>query len=308
MCRLLFIQKVSRNYIPKKNEMFMFDLVNCEYLYIQYEFFEENILLKLTKLKELHINSRNLDILERFIEQKNSLKRTNLKIYHLSLLSDSFSLTNLNEINTSFVDERSLNNKSIEFYGPNYSNLPNKVYFIHTVDYNVLENYFWANPNQTARGIIKKLVHLYELVLSDQIRDVNQFIGVLKDRVYSNRLRVTAEFMSQNFFDQILTENCSIIEQLLIYNKNQLNFDFLLKLKELLRFETDQQLTFDLIFKLFDKFQLLEYLGFRYKSNEVRIVLYNRKEIKIYLDDVQNKFDNLEDLISYLDQLAQNSV
>ena len=77
----------------------------------------------------------------------------------------------------------------IQFNGPNYSNLPNKVYFIHTVDYyNVLENYFWAN--QTAREIIKKFAHLYELVLGDQIRDVNQFIGVLKDRRYLNRWMV----------------------------------------------------------------------------------------------------------------------
>ena len=290
------------------NKNFMFELVNCEYLYLEYGHFDENILLKLKKLKELHNNSKDFDILNSFLEQKNSLKRTNLKIYYLNLLSDSFSLANLNQIHTSFVDEKRIDIDTIHFYGPNYSNLPYKVYFIDTVDYNVIENYFWANPNQIARRIIKTLVQLNHLILSDQIRDVNQFICVLKDRRYLNTVRITAEFMPQNFFDQILAENCSIIEQLIVHNRNQLNFDFLLKFKELQSFQTGQHLTSELIFKLFDKFELLESIAFHYAGNEVRIKLDDRKKFNILLNCVRNVFDNLEDLISYLDLSAQNSV
>ena len=282
------------------NENFMFDLVDCEYLYITLCRFDENILLKLKKLKELHINIQNLYILSNFIKQKNSLKRTNLKLYFLSVLSDSVSPNILNQLADSFLD-RYISIDSIQFYGPNYSYLPDNLYFIQTVDYNVLENYFWANPNQIARGIMKKLYHLGQLILSDQIRDVNQFIGVLKDKIYLNKVWIMAKFMPQNFFDQILSENCSIIKHLHLENKNQLNFDFLLKFKELQHFKTSQQLTSDLIFKLFAKFELLESLEYHYECSKVVIELKLRKKFTIRLDDARNVFNNLEDLLSHLE-------
>ena len=285
-------------------EDFIFDIVNCEYLYMEYGHFDENILLKLTKLKELHINRKDLDTLDRFIEQKRTLKRTNLKIYHLNLLSDSFA--NLDQFNNTYR-YYSLDSNTIQLYGPNYSNLPNNAYFISSADYNVLENYFWTNPNQIARSIIKKLVHLNQLIISDQIRDLNQFVGILKDRVYLNRLRITAQFIPQTFFDQILSKNCSIIEYLLIYNKNQLNFDFLFKFKELRFLFSTQQMTSDLIFKLFDRFELLEALGFQYGGSEVGISLHDRRKFKIRLDGVRNVFDNLEDLMTHLEIYHQKN-
>ena len=289
-------------------EDFIYNLINCEYLYIEYyryEPFDRNILLKLTKLKELHLDTKDFGSVNSFIDQKSSLKRTNLKIYFLSLLSDSVSPNILNQIAYSF-DRESIDIDSIQFYGPNYLNLTNNVYFIYfNVDYNVIENYFWDNSNQVAREIIKKLVYLDVLILSDEIRDVNQFIGILKDRVYLNTLSITAEFMPQNFFDQILSENCSIIEQLAIDNKNQLNFDFLLKFKELQCFKTDQQLTSDLIFKLFDKFESLRSLRFRYKGSEVEIDILIDLQVgrlfKLCLDGFKKIFNNLEDLMSRLE-------
>ena len=150
-------------------------------------------------------------------------------------------------------------------------------------------------------AVIKKLVYLDELILSNQIKDVGQFIGVLKDRIHLNLVRITAEFMPQDFFDQILSENCSIIEYLFVDNKNQLNFDFLLKFKELRCFHTNQQLTSDLIFKMFDKFALLESLEFHSGSSVVIIGLQDRNKFKIILRGVRKVFDKLEDLITYLE-------
>ena len=274
-------------------------LVNCEYFYVEWGYFNEGMLLIYKNLKELHDNRRDLEIINDFIRE-NSLKKTNLKIYHVNVLADSFSLPYIDQLDDSF-DEPCINNSTIQFYGPNYSRLPNKIYFMHTVDYNVIENYFSDNPNQIAREIVKKFVHLNELILSEEIRDVNQFIGMLKDRMHFNIVRITAEVMPQNFFDQILSENCSIIEYLLVDNKNQLNFDFLLKFKELRCFHTNQRLTSDLIFKLFDKFELLGSLGFHYEGSEVRIVLNVRKKFKIRLDGVRKIFDNLVDLMSHLE-------
>ena len=290
------------------NRNFMLDLVNCEYLYLEFVDFYSNILLKLKKLKELHLGiDVDVDSVISYIIQKKTLKRTNLKIYYLNVLADSMPLTYLNELDNSFAYERSINNNSIQFYGLNYSNLSNIVYFIRTVDYNVLENYFWSNPNQIAREITKKLVNLDELILSDQIRDVNQFIGILKDRRYLNRVSITAKIMPQHFFDQILSENCSIIEQLIVYNKNQLNFDFLLKFKELQTFHTKQQLTSDLILKMFGKFELLDSLEFNYEGREVEIGLQVRNKFKIRLDGVRKVLNNLDDLMSHLEISHHNT-
>ena len=280
-------------------EDFLFDAVNCEYLYLEIGHFDQNILLKLKKLKQLYVTRKDFESLTSFVRQKRTLNRTNLKIYHLNLLSDSF--TNLDHFGETYRYYHRLNSNTIQFYGPNYSNLPNKVYFIDIVDYNVVENYFCANPNQIVRGIIEKLVYLNLLILSDQIRDVNQFIGILKDRRYLNQVKIKAKFMPQTFFDEILSENCSIIENLFLENTNQLNFDFLLKFKELQCFHTEQQLTSDLILKMFDKFELLESLEFHYESSDVEIELQLRKKFKIRLDGVRAVFDNLEDLMSHLE-------
>ena len=68
--------------------------------------------------------------------------------------------------------------------------------------------------------------------------------------------------MNQLFFYCILSEYCLAIEHLIIKNKNQLNFDFLLKFEDIQILEIKQQLLAELISRLFEKFQLLKSLSF----------------------------------------------
>lgn len=196
------------------------------------------------------------------------------------------------------TDKFCLDNVTIQFCFQNGSNLSDSIYFIRNVNYNSVENYLNQidQEDQRPNELIKKLVNLEELTLTDQINDLEQFTDLLKELRYLNRLIIEANFMDQHFFDQILSEYCSVIGTLIIKNKNQLNFDFLFKFKNLQTFKTDQQFTIDMLVKMFKKFELLNFVSFYLKGSKVEIKFHNRCTFKLILDGIKKSFDNFDDL------------
>lgn len=316
-CNVSFRFKVKhpksiKVYHGQFNHQLIYEFVNLEHLYCNRYNYSEETLPKLKNLKTLHFNRNNLRSLMNLKTQQAALKRKDPQIFFLGVHSNAFPLTELDMVeeweeeiypydsnNYGFC----INAKTIEFYGSNYFNLCDKLYYVKTIDYSLVESYF-RQPNfkLTPMDLVKKLVALDELELSGELRDVeqtNEFVKVLKHCKYLRSLAISAS-MDQSFFDTILTENCPVIESLSISSRNPLNFDFLLKFSDLQNFSTKQQLSTDLVGKMFDKFEFLKTLQFRFKASSVEIRFYERTVFKLLLDEVKHLFNNLNSLLEYL--------
>lgn len=293
-------------------ELFMLDLFNLEHVYLRrfYEY-SDQILLKLKHLKTFHFNYHDLEGLMQFKPQKAALKLKNPQIYFLGVNSDAFPLINLDFVQD-WAEEVApfdydnygyrINAETIEFYSSNYPYLADRLYYIRQVDYSLLENHFQQGKfGGTPLELVKRLVCLDELELSDELRDSDQFVDLLRHCKYLPSLKVTAPFMAQSFFDEILVEHCPVIESLTIQNQNQLNFDFLLKFKDLQNLTIKQQLSSDLIEKMYSRFEYLKTLKFRFKGSSVEIRFPQRNIFKLLLDKVRHLFNSLPSLLEYLE-------
>lgn len=294
-------------------ETFLLKFVNLEHLYCKCQEYDEQILLKFKHLKTFHFGYENLEGLMQFKQQKAALNLKDPQIYFLGIHSDAFPLINLNmvedwpeEINrfdwVNWVYGYRINAETIEFYASNYFHLADRPYNIRMVDWSLLESYsLQHNFDGAPIELVKKLVSLDELELSGELRDSKQFVSLLRHCKYLRSFKVTAPFMSQSFFDEVLSEHCPVIESLTLYNQNQLNFDFLLKFKDLQNLTTKQQLSGDLVAKMFDRFEFLKTLFFRFKGSTVDIRFYERTVFKLLLDQVKRLFDNLASLLEFLE-------
>ena len=179
--------------------------------------------------------------------------------------------------------------------------MSSKLYHINSVDYSVVEAYFLDHQfNRAPAELVQKLVALDVLRLSSELRDRTQFGSLLRYCKCLKTLIVSAPFMDQSFFDSILTENCRVIESLIVKNSNQLNFDFLLKFADLQNFKTEQQLPAGLVSKMFDKFESLKTLNFSFQGSSAEIRIYERTAFKLRLDEVRKLFASLDALLEYL--------
>ena len=153
-------------------ESFIKKFINLELLFCERFYFKEDVLLKLKKLKELHFNSDKLEGLVALKRQKNRLN-SDVKIYFLGVNLDAIPLIdskgNMDEIPAFHYRYYGfyLNEKTVEFYCRNYFNL--------SIDYNLLEIHF-NQIQQAPKELIKKLDNLKELVLTNEISDLDQFI------------------------------------------------------------------------------------------------------------------------------------
>lgn len=276
------------------------DFVNLEHLYCKKYLHNEQLLLRLKHLKTFHVNvySGNMNY---FKMQKAALGLNNPQIYFQGVHLDALPLYSEVPFGWNKFGTR-LDADTIEFHGFNHFQFVDQPYCMRMVDWYLLESYFEEHHFAGAPiELVRRFVRLDELELSGEPRDPEQLASLLRHCKYLPSLKVTASFMSQNFFDEILSEHCPVIGSLSIQNENQLNFDFLLKFKDLQNLTTDQLLSTDLVAKMYDRFEYLNTLRFRFKGSSVEIRFYERTTFRLLLNKTRHLFDSLASLLEFLE-------
>ena len=268
--------------------------INLEYLINDYLYFGEDILNYLKKLKEIHFNSDSWT-LENLRIQKRKYLLSKLKFYYLEVDSDVFN--SIEDLNESIRNRANFGNiideETIEFYSEHHLNLSNPFYFLNTINYNQL-----SESNLDLIGFISKLNNLKELKLNDGHFIIDEFFNLLKLIKYLKILNVTRS-MNQDFYNQI-PNYCSVIEKLIIKNKNELDLNFIFNFKDIQHLETNQQLTIEFINKIYNRFKSLNSVNFYFRGREVNILI-STKVFTLKIEEFRLTFHKLDDLFKYLD-------
>lgn len=230
-------------------------------------------------------------------KQSQLLGKNDLKIFFLSAnLSDCDRFLDYDLVDFGMhIDE-----STVDFYVQNYAQLADCLFSIKFVNYNCLEDHFEKIP----KNFFKKIVNLYQLEITDAIKDLNQFEVILKECGYLNKIYINTFDLDADFFNHLLPTCCSNIKCLEIKNNRNLNLDFLLKFKSLEAIIIDQNLSTNLIRKLYDKYKI-KHLSFYYQESSLflaEINLNNDENVfKLNVLPINRDFDNLDDLLGFLD-------
>lgn len=285
-------------------------LVNLEtYINPSVSYIFDN-LLGLKKLRELHCLGKIYDA-ERIRDFYGRTRRKFLKIYVEGFSLDSLPAldderwNNTNywrEFGTEFGTQTSLP------YEHNYE-LSNPLYFMRRIDYNFLmELDFKSRLIISPIEFVKRSINLQELNFNERDCNLNDFYNFLKELKYLKTLTINRT-LEQNFYDQILPVNLKVLENLVIRNTSDLNFDFILKFKDIQALDIKEPLALDLIAKIFKKFKFFRKLDFFLEGRPVQIETHNQKRFKLkYNNEINLVFENVEELAENLTQLTKDKI
>lgn len=246
-------------------ESSIIELNNLEYLFIELidnldsDFLNAN---RLKMLKELHL-FKNLESLESLISQKHINKRSNLRIFY-------FGIEYTAQTESSFLNLRSkyaLDKDNVLIYYHNYFHLANQNYFINVIDYNEIYDCFGKIPSD----FLDKFKLIYIVEVKNQIKNQFEFVNFLKNCETLTTIKLFHSSLEQKYYD-ILPEISAFLIQLYIRESIQkIDYHFILRLKNLLQFTTDQNIDLALADEILNTCEHLDCFGFSCKRNEVLI-------------------------------------
>lgn len=256
---------------------------NLEYFYINHVYhLRTSILQELPLLKELHFESSlNWDCYETVLQSMNENK-TDCKPFMFGV-----NFEDLDEDHC-IDDLYSINKSNIDFFKQYPTKIADKLRFINLLFYNDLERMFDKIPLE----LIEKLVSLKKVEIKGTINNADQLIEVL--RRLSQRimiLDISYASLGQSFYDR-LPNMIRILDQLSITSEN-LNFNFLLKFKDIRGFQTDQNLKTEIIDSFISKYhESFKYLNYKEIFNPIRITRTSKGRLRTDKLIIKNYDDN----------------
>ena len=264
-------------------------LKNLQYLYVKGVYFDDfdgeeidpTFLSGLGQLKELHLSDEQS--LEDLFELERFSGRTDLKIYYHGLL--------LNGPNDPAVD--SLDSGILAQLAENPSRLADEMPFRDFLDYAHIE---CVDP-EVAIDLVNRFTRLRHVCVNNPVEDIDRFLRLLKN-VGEFEFRCN---QPQELFD-LLPEHCAI--QVLTFWVAVSDFQFLFRMKHLMRLQLYQSINIELIQKVFQEFKYLFQFDFVYHDKWFLIsILFPRGGFKIW-DDSFNFLPDLNAVIEFVIESA----
>lgn len=267
---------------------------SLEYLFVDSwkEQVDDRLLLhNLPKIKEIHLGRCG----QVFSSLKDQAKLYNRDVA-VYLLGIQFETVTRELLDTFHFES---NQRTIELLHANYDKLSPVIPNVNYVEY--LEENFKGVPTD----LISRLVDL-QSVFVERIGNMNEFLLFFKHCKSLTLLQIKNSSLDQKFYSN-LPNACPTLQFLTIKIKeNQkllysLNFDFLFKLKYLLTFTTNKQLSWNFVRRMVNDLKHAAWFRYGYLGNKVHLNA-NRYElvVKKKKKNVEKSFTTLDDLFKFL--------
>ena len=230
---------------------------NLKYLYIDDVCVDSTLLADLDQLKEIHL-AYWLSV-KGFLEQKQQYDRTDLKIFYSGCL--------LNGPQDPAIDllSRGFNEEVCVFLAENQFRLANELPFCESLTYKSIK----AVVPELRAGFLKRLVNLSSINVHEPIQDIQQFLDFLKASPEIESLNF--QYFLLNLLDLLdrLPEYCAV--QTLVIGFEMVDYQFLFKLKNLVKLYLYRSIEIEFVRKLFEELEFLSSFRFTYRNREFRI-------------------------------------
>ena len=261
-------------------------LRNLEYFYCaRFDCVDGKLLQKLPNLKEIHFNQhyyQKNDVFGQLKEQNRKLKR-NVQIYNFGL--------NLSALPTVKLDDGSMyvDSETTQFICDNYHRLSSHVPFMTGIDYSVLANHFVELPV----CFTSRFVNIDTVKVSGKT-NAKQLISFLKNYRNLKGLHLSYSLLKQRFFD-ILPYLCPNLLELNLSEGKIGDFSFLLKFPKLFTIDTNQQLSYDMMYAVLRHTNVRQF--FFYYENEYLAISHDCNTFKFGLaSEEPDEFSSLDEM------------
>ena len=272
-------------------------LRNLQQLYVGFRTKIEDIplLLGLNQLKEIHLAYDHLydsNSTRKLFEQKQRHGRTDLKIYRFGCLLDgpgdpAMHLGNFTEVNFPYL-------------AVNPSRLANEIPLRNCLVYRAIEG---LAPELQAI-FLKRLTDLNMVHVDREVEDVASFLNFLK--TFDHITSLVLANQRQDLFNRL--PDFPVQELNLIFKPFDFDFEFLLKLKNLMMLYIQFEIGTELILRALEEFKLLEFFSVSL-SKIVEIFIENPKPFtkssklfKVHIRGKRLETQNLSDVMQFIEQ------
>ena len=261
-------------------------LKNLKYLFInESPFIDATLLSDLEQLKEIHLVDS--DSVRCLFEQKQRYNRTDLKIFFFGwLLSDSDDPA----IKSDFFSQ-----EIFAYLVASEPRLADEMPLYQCLRYQTIEG---VAPG-LAIDLLNRFTDLHQIELNKPVQDVQRFLDILKSFDNIVELWFWCE-QTQELFDR-LPEH-SAIQALVLFNAGSaLNFEFIFRLKHLIRLYLEFSLQVETIRKILEELELLDRFVFKYRNEDVEIEFNGYpKQLYLFIGEEMTKVSDLDAVIQLI--------
>lgn len=263
------IKHLQINMFQRKVSIFK----NLESLQINTCNLEINDLVEFKKLKKLRINcldSSQLNRIERLYAANNE-RESDLQIFLWGVRLNYTVDLNRYRWNYRLKDQiyHYRTYTGLGFQIAYYNQLDDDLNFVKDMDYHSLLDLYDYHHHSQPSDLLHKFTNIQYLKVKSKIEDEKQLVHFIKGSPGLLRLGIRESNLSQQFYDH-LNEICSL-SRLDIYKENaELDFEFILKMRELKELHTDHDIMINKNLNL-NRLKYLREIKFRIKDKEIEI-------------------------------------
>lgn len=272
------------------NEKRIETLVNLETLKLKEgDSIPDNILKILPKLTKLDIKEISKDKLSGLLKQKKVLRRLKLNIFvgHVNIQ------TNSDVIDYYPTDDQP--SKKGELIVKKFKKLDYYLPWATEINFTDLENYF---DSKMPDDIHSRLSGIETITINRSVKSSESFLNFLQNCKKLKKLEIDSGSLEQSTYDE-LHNICKSLTHLKVNEAKELDLDFILNHKKLEGFKTNQELSFDLFFKLGDELRVLANLEFKLNGKDAHCNL-SYYSSKFKLDGDEAHFENRHTMFEFL--------
>jgi hypothetical protein len=257
----------------------------------------------------MHLNELQFNFLydgncfRRLLEQqKQHVRSDNLKISYKGIRINS-----LEEYFLHFKDIglESLKENQIRIYIQHFDKLSERLPFVNYLNFNEFESVL----TELSDNFFRKLNNLNRVTVNRQVNDESMFMKFIKRCETFPSLSFENCKLSQSFFDR-LPYDCWFI-QILVLSKNictdELNHDFVLKLKYLNTLRLAKKIDLDFIKQIYSNLKYLKDFFLNHQSGTFSISVSDN-QINLFRFSTKTCFNNLNEVFEYFEYLNSNKL
>ena len=284
------VEVLTTDYCDKRG---LKKLVNLQYLFTkQIASIEDDFLLNLKNLKAVQFfkSGDRSNVFHKLHQQKQQLNKHDLRIYFLGIEFEESeypiydldpqhaSRFNSKQLGRFYRDdptnrhdhffqklfsEYELNEHNCKLYFSNSSRIAPVIPFVKRLRYRLVD------VNRDKLSFFSRFTNIREIIVNGELTDPAFFLEFI-----SNQSRLQALKFNESKFNQFeaLVRFVPKLIELCIQNEpNVLNFEFVLKLQNLMVLKTDQSIPFEIVKQLCYDSQTISVVFFNYKSSQIQI-------------------------------------
>ena len=250
-------------------------------------------LSSLEQLKEIHLSNFENGLLQELFEQKQRHGRTDLMIYLGGMLLNGPDDPAIRSLRRESFFDNELNGAAFRCLAKNPSRLADKVPFVETLYYSVIERV----ATGTELSVLKRFIDLNKIWAFEPVEDTERFLNLLKNLDNIVNLRFECD-QPQDLFNR-LPDHCSALQRLNICCAPS-DICFLFRLQHLTYLCASFSIDAEAIRTIIEKNAFLSSFSFYYVNKWVDIQIEHPKQFKISGDVGQRETTDLDAAIEFI--------